>query len=159
MYNAADKKLYVYSYERKLYKIIDLAEGSFSEVSNFSDRNEQCSPAMSNNGKLLYFMEFGSLYIYNTKNWKLKSTLSGLKTTDNAPAGGTAVAVDAKHIYSWDVGSQTVYIYNLKGKFQKSIKLTQGDYGFSLSYAKDLLWVSEDGDYEEGRWYGYEIKQ
>lgn len=158
MYNTTDKKLYIYTYERKLYKIIDLAEGSFSEVFDFSDRNEQCAPAMSTNGKLIYFMEFGSLYIYTMKNVKLKSTLSGLITSDNAPVGGTAVAVDAKHIYSWDAGSQTVYIYNLKGKFQKSVKLTQGDYGFSLSFANDLLWVSEDGDYEEGTWYGYEIK-
>ncbi|MDO9256173.1 MAG: hypothetical protein Q7U54_11715 [Bacteroidales bacterium] len=48
--------------------------------------------------------------------------------------------------------------YDLKGRFQKSVKLSHGDYGFSLSFANGLLWVSEDGDYEEGMWYGYEVR-
>jgi len=88
----------------------------------------------------------------------LKTTITGLNTTDNAAEGGTAVAVDKKHIYSWNGSEQTVYIYDLKGKFQKSVELNQGDYGFSLSFANGLLWVSTDGNYEEGTWYGYEVE-
>jgi len=158
MYNPSDKKLYVNAFDQKLYIINDLMSGKFSEVYNFSDRNEQCAPALSTNGKLIYFMEFGELHIYTMKNGKLKSTLSGIKTTDEAAQGGTAVAVDKKHIYSWNAGEQTVFIYDLKGKFHKSVKLTQGNYGFSLSFANDLLWVSTDGNYDEGTWYGYEVK-
>jgi hypothetical protein len=158
MYNASDKKLYVNTYGQKLYKINDLVAGNFSEVFDFADRTEQAAPALSTNGKLIYFMEFGELYVYTMKNGKLKSTILGLKTTDEAASGGTAVAVDKKHIYSWNADEQTVYIYDLKGKFQKSIKLNQGEYGFSLSFANDLLWVSSDGNYDEGTWYGYEVE-
>lgn len=158
MFNPSDKKLYVNTYGQKLYRIDNLVAGSFTEVADFSDRNEQCAPALSANGKLIYFMEFGELYVYSLKNGKLKSTLSALKTADEASLGGTAVAVDKKNIYSWNAGEQAVYIYDLKGKFQKSVKLSHGDYGFSLSLANGLLWVSEDGDYDEGTWYGYDIK-
>lgn len=158
MYNPSDKKLYVNTYSQKLYRIHNLAEGNFTEVADFSDRNEQCSAALSANGKLIYFMEFGELYVYTLKNGKLKTTLTGLKTADEANLGGTAVAVDKKNIFTWNAGEQTVYIYDLKGKFQNSVKLSNGNYGFSLSFANGLLWVSEDGDYGEGAWYGYEVK-
>jgi hypothetical protein len=158
MYNPNDKKLYVNTYSQKLYRINDLGMSDFTEVADFPDRNEQCAVALSTNGKLIYFMEFGELYIYTLKTGKLKATLSGLKTADDASLGGTAVAVNKKNIFSWNAGEQMVNIYDLKGKFQKSVKLTQGDYGFSLSYANDLLWVSSDGNYDEGTWYGYEIK-
>jgi DNA-binding beta-propeller fold protein YncE len=158
MYNPSDKKLYVNTFGQKLYRINDLATGDFIQVADFSDRNEQCATAFSANGKLIYFMEFADLYIYTLKTGKLKTALPGLKTSDEASLGGTAVAVDKKNIFTWNAGEQVVYIYDLKGKFQKSIKLTQGDYGFSLSFANDLLWVSSDGNYAEGTWYGYEVK-
>lgn len=158
MYNPSDKKLYVNTYSQKLYKINDLVSGNYTEVFDFSDRNEQCAIALGSNGKSLYFMEYGELYVYNMKTGKLKTTISGLNTTDEAASGGTVVAVDKKHIYSWNAFEQTVYIYDLKGKFQKSIKLSQGDYGFSLSFANDLLWVSSDGNYDEGKWFGYEVE-
>jgi len=158
MYNPSDKKLYVNTYSQKLYKINDLMMGNYSEVYDFSDRNEQSVPALSANGKLIYFMEYGELYIYKMKTGKLKSTLSGFKTTDDAVNGGTAVAVEKTHIYTWNAGEQIIYIYDLKGKFQKSVILTHGNYGFSLSFANDTLWVSTDGNYDEGTWYGYEVK-
>jgi len=158
MYNTSDKKLYVNTYGQKLYKINDLVTGNFSEVFDFTDRTEQAAPALSANGKLIYFMEFGELYVYTMKNRKLKTTISDLNATDEAASGGTAVAVDKKHIYNWNADEQTVYIYDLKGKFQKSIQLNQGEYGFSLSFANDLLWVSSDGNYDEGTWYGYDVE-
>jgi 6-phosphogluconolactonase (cycloisomerase 2 family) len=158
MYNPSDKKLYVNTFGQKLYRINDLVTGDFTEVADFSDRNEQCAAALSANGKLIYFMEFGELYVYALKTGKLKTTLSGLKTSDEASIGGTVVAVNKKNIFTWNAGEQAVYIYDLKGKFQKSVKLSHGDYGFSLSFANGLLWVSEDGDYEQGMWYGYEVK-
>lgn len=158
MYNPSDKKLYVNTYSQKLYRIIDLILGNYSEIYDFSDRTEQAAPALSANGKLIYFMEYGELHVYNMKNGKLKTTLSGFNTADDSAEGGTAVAVDKKHIYSWNAVEQTVYIYDLKGKYQKSIRLNQGDYGFSLSFANGMLWVSTDGNYDEGIWYGYEIE-
>jgi len=158
MYNHSDKQLYVNSYDQKLYKITDLEKGVYTEVFDFSERSEQSVPAFSDNGKLIYFMEYGQVFVYSLKNKKLKDTLSGLNSTDNAADGGTAIAVDKKNIYCWDAGQQTVYIYDLKGKFRKSFELKHGSYGFSLSCANGLLWVSDDGNYEEGTWYGYAVE-
>ncbi len=158
MYNTSDKKLYVNTYERKLYRIEDLSTGKYTEICGFPERSEQSAPAISTNGKLIYFMEYGVLYAYAMKNLQLKTTLSGLKTADDAASGGTSVAVDKKHIYSWNAAEQTVYIYDLKGEFRKSVKLPLGEYGFSLSFANGLLWVSSDGDYDEGTWYGYAVE-
>jgi DNA-binding beta-propeller fold protein YncE len=157
MYNPSDKKLYVYAYDKKLYKINNLSTGDYAVAYDFPDRSEQSAPAMSPNGKFLYFMEYGELFIYALKTGTLKTTLSGLNTADNTSDGGTAIAVDRKHIYSWNAGIQTVYIFDLKGVYQKSVKLNQGNYGFSLSFANDLLWVAKDGDYDDGIWYGYVV--
>jgi len=158
MYNPSDKMLYVNTYGHKLYKITDLENGIYSEIFDFADRNEQSAPAISHNGKLIYFMEYGEVYVCSMKNMEFKYSLSGLNASDNAAGGGTAIAVDKKNIYCWDAGTQTVYIYDLKGKLRKSVKLKQGSYGFSLSYAYGHLWVSDDGDYEEGMWYGYVVE-
>jgi hypothetical protein len=158
MYNASDKKLYVYTYSRKLYKIDDLAQGTYTEVLSFPERSDQSAPALSSNGKLICFMEFGDVFFYNLKSGKPEATLHGLKCADNAADGGTAIAMDKKHLYSWDARVQLVYVYDLKGNAEKSVKLNQGFYGFSLSWANSLLWVSADGNYETGTWYGYEVK-
>jgi len=158
MYNSSDKKLYVYTFSRKLYKIDDLTLGTYTEVMSFPERSEQCAPALSSNGKLICFMEFGDVFFYNLKTGKPAMTLHGLKCADNAADGGTAIAMNRKHLYSWDAGSQVVYVHDLKGKFEKPVKLSQGFYGFSLSWASGLLWVSADGNYETGTWYGYDVK-
>ncbi len=157
MYNPSDKKLYISTYGKELYRIDDLTQGVYSLVYEFPGVNEQATPAISANGKLIYFMEFGELSVYNMKNGELKTTLSGLKCADEVADGGTAVAVDKKHIYTWDGLQQKVYVYDLKGKYQKELKLNQGDYGFSLAIANGMLWVSTDGNYEEGTWYGYSL--
>lgn len=157
MYNTSDKKLYVYTYSRKLYKIDDLTQGTYSEVLSFPERSEQSVPALSSNGKLICFIELGDVFFYNLKSGKLENTLHGLKCADNASDGGTAIAMDKKHLYSWNAREQEVFVYDLKGKFEKSVKLNQGFYGFSLSWANGLLWVSADGNYETGTWYGYDL--
>lgn len=157
MYNPSNKKLYVNTYGKKLYKIDDLVQGVYSEVFEFPATSEQSSPSLSANGKLIYYMDNGELSVYNMKNGKLKTTISGLTCSDEASLGSAAVAVDKNNIYTWDGDAQSVYVYDLKGKYQRSLKLNQGDYGFSLSIANGLLWVSTDGNYEEGTWYGYTI--
>jgi 6-phosphogluconolactonase (cycloisomerase 2 family) len=158
MYNSADKKLYVNTYGQKLYRIDNLQQSIYSEVFDFYDRSEQSAPAISENGKYIYFMEYGKVYIYSIKDRKLKKTLSGFESTDNAAGGGTTIAVDKNRIFVWNAGEQTIHIYSLKGKFQKSEKLSEGNYCFSLSLANGLLWVSEDGNYEDGTWFGYMVE-
>jgi hypothetical protein len=158
MFNTWDNKFYVYTYTKKFYRIDDLERGKYAEIYDFSDRDEQSVPALSANGRQIYFMESGDVFKYKFRNRKLFSTLSGLKTGENHESGSTVVAVDKKHIYCWDAAEQMVFIYDQEGKFEKSVKLSKGNYGFSLSYANGMVWVSDDGNYEEGTWYGYMVE-
>lgn len=158
MYNPSDKKLYVNTYSQELYRINALSMGTYTKIFEFTDRSEQSAPALSANGKLIYFNDYGTLYVYSMKDGSLKKTIFGLKARDNAISGGTSVAVDKKHIYTWDADTKEVYVYDLKGKIITTLNLNQGSYGFSLSIANRLLWVSTDGNYEEGTWFGYELK-
>ena len=158
IYNGLDKKLYVNGYDKNLYRIEDLMLGVFSKVLEFTETNEQSSPAISTNGKLIYFLDNGNVSVYTMKNGKLKTTFSGIMCSEESSGGGAAIAVDDKRMYSWDGAEQEVYVYDLKGKYQKTLELEQGDYGFSLSFANGMLWVSTDGNYEEGTWYGYAVE-
>ncbi len=158
MFNTRDNKFYVYTYAKKFYRIDNLEQGKYAEVYDFSDRAEQSVPAISSNGRQIYFMEAGDVFKYKLRNRKLFPTLSGLKTGKNHENGSTVIAVDKKHIYCWDAAEQMVFIYDQEGKFVKSVKLSKGNYGFSLSFANGMVWVSEDGNYGEGTWYGYVVE-
>jgi hypothetical protein len=157
LYNSADKKLYVSTYDKKLYRINDLMMGNYAEAWSYEDRDGQSTPAFSTDGKLVYFYEGGKVYIYDFKKGKLKKTLSHLDVVVGAPTESNAIAVDDKYIYTWNADEQIVLAYDKKGNFKKSFKLNQGDYVFSLSFANDMIWVSTDGNYESGTWYGYKL--
>lgn len=158
MYNAGDKKLYVNTYGKELYRIDDLLMGKYSKVYDFPDVSEQATPALSHNGKLIYFMDYGTVSVYSMKDGSLKNKIYGLNAKDNTMAGGTAIAVDKKNMYSWDADSKRLYVYDLKGKFKKEYVLNDGSYGFSLSYLNGMIFVSDDGNYDIGTWYAYYAK-
>jgi len=157
MYNASEKKLYVSTYDKELYKVNDLMMGSFVKVMEFQDRDGQCTPAFDPKGKSIYFYENGTVYIYTVKNGELKKTLFGLNSVPDASLEGTSIAVDNKYIYLWNYEEQIILAFDLKGEYRKSFKVNQGDYSFSLSSANNLIWVSTDGNYETGTWYGYKL--
>lgn len=157
MYNKKDECFYVNNYDEKLYKIEDITSGTFEVV--FDDVNfyDQSSLALHPKGKKLYEFKNGILKIYNFKNGKITDTFYDLKHGDDLKDGSTAVAVSTKRIYTWDGYTQTVFVYNKKGEYIKSLSLSKGTYGFSLSYANGFLFVSEDGNYSIGKWFGYDL--
>lgn len=157
LYNADDRKLYVTTYDQRLIRINDLMMGTFSEVWTFDDRDGQSTPAFNADGKLLYFYDDGDVYIYDFKTKELKETLTDLGLVNHAPYGSTAIAVDAENIYTWNGEEKILLAFDLKGKPRKAYQLEKGDYAFSLSVANGLVWVSTDGNYETGTWYGYKI--
>lgn len=158
MYNKKDGFFYINCYDKNIYKITDLENGVFQLVfSNLYDDDQACL-AMSPNGKLLYYFSVGNLKIFDLKDGTLKQELSGLSYGEGLVGGEAAVAVDNKHIYTWNAEQQVIYVYNKKGKLINDFKIKDGDYGFSLSYANGLIFVSTDGNYDTGEWYGYDLK-
>lgn len=157
MYNGKDKHFYVCSYDGNIYKITDIKYGSFEVVHKEIYSNAQANLALSPNGKLLYYFNEGVLLVYNFKNGKLKKTITGLDCGKDVKTGSSCVAVDDKYIYTWNSDYSLIFIYDLKGNKIKSEKISKGNYGFSLSYANGLIFVSIDGDYGTGYWYGYDL--
>ena len=50
-----------------------------------------------------------------------------------------------------------IFAYDSKGNKVKTFEISDGSYGFSLSCANGLVFVSDDGNYETGTWYGYDL--
>jgi hypothetical protein len=159
MYNPVDKKLYVSTFDRDLYKINDLMMGVYMKVQHFGDRDGQCCPAISADGKSICFLEGDSLFKYDLKLGKLKEVLTGFSNPTDALAESTSLAMDSKHIYTWNYDEQIILAFDMKGNYIKSFNVNQGDYLFSLSAADGLIWVSKDGDYDIGTWYGYDLSK
>jgi len=142
----------------KIYKIIDLKAGTYELVFDKLYENKQASIAIDPRSRFLYVFDNGTLSIHKLKKGKLVRTLSGLKCGDGNRKGGATVAIDRKrNIYTWDSDSRTVFKYNKKGKFLKSFKLSKGSFGYSLSYANDMLFVSHSPKNRKGIWYGYKL--
>ncbi len=156
-YNPKDKHFYVNCYDRNIYKIIDLKTGKYELFKEKLYKNEQAKLTLSPNGKFLYYFSAGILKVYNFPSCTFVKDIKWLEH-GMANNGAYSVAVSKKYIYTWDAEEKKIFVYNLEGEKLKTVYITDGDYGYSISYAKGLVFVSTDGNYGVGRWYGYKIK-
>jgi hypothetical protein len=157
MYNKADGYLYVGGWNGNLYRMTyenGNADMVYSNLFDYSD----ASPAMSEDGNYLYGFHAGTLKKYSIANGKVVDSLTGLRCGSGNFGGDGAVAVDQDYIYTWDAAAKTVFVYTLKGVPVRSFSLHAGDNGMSLSFVNGRLFVSRDGDYGTGTWYGYDIR-
>lgn len=158
MYNNKTKSLYINTVDKNIYRIIDLSAGTYELISEKIYENKQSSLAFCTKGKNLFVFDQGTLSIYNFKKGKLIRTLSGLKCGKGNRKGGATIAVDEKqNIYTWDSESQTIYCYNKEGMFRKSFQLSQGNFGYSLSFANGMLFVAQTEQDKPGKWFGYRL--
>jgi len=157
MYNQKDKHLYVCTYDKKIYKITDLEKGYKEEIISDMYANEQATLAMSSNGKYIYCLDNGVVNVYKFPSGKLSKSFNNISSGSTLQTGSAAIATDNKYFYTWNADLGIIFVYNLKGKKIKSYDIQEGHYGFSLSVANGMVFVSDDGDYNEGTWYGYNL--
>lgn len=163
MYNKVDGALYVSGFEastseRNIYKITNLATGIFSKIhSNLYD-NFQSATALSHDGQFIYAFNAGTLKKFRFSDGTLSHTLTGLNFGPSS-LSNSVVAVDPDYIYTWDAAKKTVYVYDHDGNFIRDLTLTDGSFGYSLSFVNGLLFVSVDGASGTGTWYGYNIRR
>jgi hypothetical protein len=162
MYNKSDGNFYASGFEsntseRNIYKITSLANGTFDKVLPNLYDYYQSSVAMSDDGAFLYAFNKGTLKQYKLSDGSLVDTFTGLNYGNSTSADG-AVAVDPDYFYTWNPTSGEVYVYDHTGTYVKSISLSNGNYGYSLSWANGYLFAAKDGSYGTGTWYGYNIR-
>ena len=165
-YNSKDKHLYIATYDMKIYKILDLESGTTQLIHEKIYKNGQCAVALDPDGKTLYVHDAGSLSMFRFKDGTLIKVISGLtfgaddKTNPVVGKyGSTAVAVDKKYIYTWDShsGSKHIFAYDKKGNFVKTFQISNGNWGYTLSYANGMIFTALDGKGQVGLWYGYKL--
>ncbi len=158
MYNPKDQQLYVNCYDGNIYKITNLDDGAYQLVYSKLYKNDQASLALDPKGKFLYYLDNGTIRVYDFARGTLVDTYYNINCGPDLGSGAYSVAASKKNIITFNSEKQVFYIYDKKGKFKESIKYEEGDYGFSLTYANGHIFVSKDGDYAMGKWYGYRFK-
>jgi WD40 repeat protein len=159
MYSKKEKSLFVNSVDRNIYRIKDLPSGTFELVFEGLYENKNAGLAMGPKGKYLYYFSDGELRVIKMKTGETIKVMGGIKSGSKPATGSAVVAVDEdEHLFTWDSSTKTLYVYVLDtGEFIKEVKLNQGSFGFSLSYADGKVFVAVDGDGKTGTWYGYRI--
>lgn len=158
MYSAKNKCFYITTTENKVFKIVDLAAGTYELVFDNLYKNKQASLAIGPKSKYIYVFDNGTLSIHKFKGGALVTTLSGLKCGKDNRHGGATVAIgDKRNIYTWDSASKTIFVYDHEGQFIKSHTVSSGDFGYSLSYANDMIFVSHSPKKKVGTWFGYKL--
>jgi len=160
MYNPSDDKLYVSSNDKNIYKVINVKKGTYRLILNDILTYEHASPKLDPKGKYLYVLEYNTVKKYSFPEGKLVETFDDITSGEGQYGGDGAIAVDAKHIYTWNTRRSEVYIHNIKGEYESTVQLNNdADAGFSLSFANNLVFVARDGDGGRGIWYGYTFEK
>jgi len=158
-YNPSDENFYLNAYDNNVYKIKDFTLGQYELVFEELYENNQASLALSTNGKQLFALNEGTLRIYDMMDGTLLSEFKNIMCGEDHLTGSAAVAVSEKYFYTWSSKRKSIYVYNHNGQHMKTIMISHGDYGFSISFANGYLFVSEDGNYNTGRWLGYDLSE
>jgi len=157
-YNKADGFLYASIFPGDVVKITDIENGTFEMLYQNKLQNSQASFALSEDGTKFYDFYLGTLKVWDLATGTLIETINGLSNGAGNFGGNACVAVDPDYIYTWDSNIKTVFVYDHSGVYQQSIILSDGDNGHSLSFVDGILFVSRDGNYGIGTWYGYNIR-
>lgn len=155
MYNSKDGLFYISTNDKEIYKITNLETGSCRKIlPNLYDEG-QATLGISNDGAFIYYFHSGTLKKYDISSGSLIKTFSNLQYGSGSVC---AVAVDDDYIYTLDTDNHYVYAHDLNGIYKTKAYLPNGCYKFSLSAVNGLIFVSKDGNYNTGTWYGYQIK-
>jgi hypothetical protein len=155
-YNKADGFLYASLYEGTIVRITNLSTGTCDSVFPSKMTSPQAAFAISPDGTKMYDFYNGTVKVYNFSTGALLNTYTGLSCGTSLDE--ECIAVDNTYMYTWNASTKTVYVYTLAGTLVTSFVLPYGSYGPSLSVFDGDLFVSVDGDYNTGAWYGYNIR-
>ncbi|PLX06597.1 MAG: hypothetical protein C0596_14840 [Marinilabiliales bacterium] len=158
VYRKKDKSFYVSTYEGNIYKITELEYGKYEMFHEGIYSDGQSCLGIDTKGEKLYEHSYGTIYVYDFETGELLKSFDVFRYAKEMITGSNSIAVTKKSIILFNGNAQYIYKYDLDGNFIEEIKISEGTYGPSVSFAKKYVFVSDDGDYETGTWYGYKIK-
>jgi len=162
LYSPSEEQLYVKPYGLSLDEVdLDLEETSTALDDVFSE--DQSSVAMSPGGEKLYELYEGIVSVFNTDGDEEGSFKLSSYSQETDLGYAYAIAASDKFLFVWAPNSdKDILVYGLDGKYVTKFTLPRSGYGFSLSWANDMLWIAEDADGGEagadGTWYGYALE-
>jgi hypothetical protein len=161
LYSPSEEQLYVKPYGTSLDDVdLDLEETSAAIEDIFMD---QSSVAMSPDGEKMYELNDGTVNVFNTDGDEEGSfKLSSYNTTTEL-GYANSIAASERFLFVWAPNSdKEILVYGVDGKYVTKFALPRSGYGFSLSWANDMLWIAEDADGSsdgaDGTWYGYTLE-
>ncbi len=155
-YNKSDGYLYASVQGGHILRFTDLENEKHDTVYRSIMQSEDGSFALSKDGEKMYDFYNGTLKVYDFKTGELWETITGLSCGSDVFGGAAAVTVDYSYIYTWNAYSNTVYVYNHKGVFQRTLEEIYG-VGGSLTVMDGYLYTADDPWYDPGYWNVYNI--
>ena len=163
LYSPAEGLLYVKPFSMSLEEIdLDLEETSTALEDIFTA--DQSSVAMSPDGEKLYELHDGIVKVFTASDGEEEKTftLSSYNTTEGR-GYAHAIAASDKFLFVWAPNSdKEILVCDIDGRYVTKFALPRSGFGFSLSWANDMLWIAKDADGgsdgADGKWYGYELK-
>jgi len=162
LYSPVEEQLYVKPYSMSLDEVdLDAEETSTSLEDIFS--GDQSSVAMSPDGEKLYELHDGTVAVFNADGDEETTFKLSRHNTTEELGYADAIAASDKFLFVWAPNSdKEILVYGVDGKYVTQFELSRSGFGFSLSWANDMLWIAEDADGSsdgaDGTWYGYELK-
>jgi hypothetical protein len=150
-YNPNDGTVYVKVYGLDLYWV-DPSTGANGLVYSGIFHEYQAHVGFDPSTGYMYEHDYGTVYVVDIANGNTINTMSGF-TYGSGSGYGYAVCTDGQHLFTWDE-TQT-HAYDMDGNYQESFTLDYGSYGWSISWANNRMFASDDANSGTGYWYGY----
>jgi hypothetical protein len=163
LYDPDDEQLYVKTFSTDLTTVDLILEETDTEHEGMF-QGDQTSVAMSPDGEKLYELFEGEVFVYDAETGEEESSFKLSSVSEEEAYGYKyAIAASDRFLFVWAPKSETeILVYGLDGKYVTRFALPRSGFGFSLSWANDMLWIAKDADGssdgEDGTWYGYALK-
>jgi sugar lactone lactonase YvrE len=119
---------------------------------------------MSPDGSTLYELNEGEVHVYDASTGDEDNSFELSSYSSESDKGyAYAIAASDKFLFVWAPNSdKEILVYGVDGEYVTKFSLPRSGFGFSLTWANDMLWIAKDADGKsdgaDGTWYGYQLK-
>ena len=149
-FNPNDDTYYVKNCALDLYWV-DPTNGSSGLVYSGTFHDAQAHVGFDPATQYMYEHSNGTVWVVDLATGGTVNTMTGF--THGGHGWCYAICTDGQHLFTWD--ETQVYAYDMNGNPVDPFPLPFGSYGWSLSWANNRMFASDDANGGTGYWYGY----